>query len=244
MTLDLTWPLWVAALLIGGFVKGALGVGLPLVAVPLLSLGMTPQTAIAMLVMPVLVSNGWQAYEGGQITQAIRRFGSLLIAQFLAVIMTVSWTLSLNAKQLNAIVAFAVLLAVILMVWQPRLQINSKQENSAGVGVGLLSGMLGGVSSLTGPIIITYLMALRLGREEFVRNVSVIYLLGAVPLYGAMLAVGHIGGRELVLSAMGLLPMWGGLMLGKALRQRIPEVGFRRFMLAFLVLLAGLLLIK
>lgn len=241
---DQTWLLGVTALVIGGFVKGALGVGLPLVAVPLLSLGMTPQTAIAMLVMPVLVSNGWQAYEGGSVAPAIRRFGPLLVAQFLAVVLTVGWTLSLNASQLNAMVALAVLLAVLLMVWQPRLSINAQREKSAGFGVGLLSGMLGGVSSLTGPIIITYLMALRLGRDEFVRNVSVIYLLGAIPLYAAMLTVGHIGGRELLLSAMGLLPMWCGLMMGKALRHRIPEILFRRVMLAFLVLLAGLLLIK
>jgi uncharacterized membrane protein YfcA len=59
-----------------------------------------------------------------------------------------------------------------------------------------------------------------------------------------MLTAGHIGGRELLLSAMGLLPMWCGLIMGKGLRHRIPEILFRRVMLAFLFLLAGLLLIK
>jgi uncharacterized membrane protein YfcA len=241
---DLPWLLWAGAFLLGGFVKGALGVGLPLVAVPLLSLGMPPQTAIAWLVVPVLASNAWQAVEGGAVRPTLRRFGGLLVAQAIATIATVQWTLSLDAGQLSAMVAFAVLLAVLLMVWQPRLNIPARREHAVGAGVGLLSGMLGGVSSLMGPIIITYLMALHLGRDAFVRSVSVIYLLGALPLYGAMVAVGHIGWRELALSASGLVPMAAGLLAGKALRQRLDDRWFRRVLLAFLVMLAVLLLLK
>lgn len=244
MTIELPWLLWAGAFLLGGFVKGALGVGLPLVAVPLLSLGMPPQVAIAWLVVPVLVSNAWQAVEGGAVRPTLKRFSGLLVAQAVATIATVQWTLSLDTRQLNAMVAFAVLLAVVLMVWQPRLDVSARREHACGVGVGLLSGMLGGVSSLTGPVIITYLMALRLGRDAFVRSVSVIYLLGALPLYGAMVAVGHIGWRELALSASGLVPMAAGLLTGKALRQRLDDRWFRRVLLAFLVVLAVLLLLK
>lgn len=244
MTPELHWLPLAGAFLLGGFVKGALGVGLPLVAVPLLSLGMPPQAAIAWLVVPVLASNAWQALEGGAVRPTLRRFSGLLVAQAIATIATVRWTLSLDARQLNAMVALAVLLAVVLMVWQPRLDISSRRENAYGAGVGLLSGMLGGVSSLTGPVIITYLVALRLERDVFVRSVSVIYLLGALPLYGAMVAAGHIGWRELALSALGLLPMAAGLMVGKALRQRIDDRWFRRVLLTFLVVLAVLLLLK
>ena len=55
-------------------------VGLPLVAVPLLSLGMPPQVAIAWLVVPVLVSNAWQAVEGGAVRPTLKRFSGLLVA--------------------------------------------------------------------------------------------------------------------------------------------------------------------
>jgi len=44
---------------VGGVVKGVLGVGLPLLAVPLLSLLMAPTHAMGLLVMPVLLSNAW-----------------------------------------------------------------------------------------------------------------------------------------------------------------------------------------
>jgi uncharacterized membrane protein YfcA len=59
-----------------------------------------------------------------------------------------------------------------------------------------------------------------------------------------MVAVGHIGWRELALSASGLVPMAAGLLAGKALRQRLDDRWFRRVLLAFLVMLAVLLLLK
>lgn len=241
---DLPWLLFLTALLAGGLVKGALGVGLPLVAVPLLSLGMPPHMAIALLVVPVLASNLWQALEGGRLLPSLQRFGGLIAAQFLATVLTVRMTLALSASQLNALLAGAVLLAVALMAWKPTLQISAQRERVVGVGVGLLSGLLGGVSSLTGPIIITYLMALQLRRDAFVGSISIIYLSGALPLYGAMLLFGRLGVGELTGSLLALLPMAAGLLAGKALRQRLDDNRFRRVLLVFLVVLALLLLFK
>ena len=241
---DLPWLLFAVALLTGGLVKGALGVGLPLVAVPLLSLGMPPHLAIALLVVPVLASNFWQAVEGGRLVPSLQRFGGLIAAQFLATVLTVRMTLALSASQLSAMLAGAVLLAVALMAWKPTLQISASRERAVGVGVGLLSGLLGGVSSLTGPVIITYLMALRLRRDEFVGSISIIYLSAALPLYGAMLLFGRLGPTELTGSLLALVPMAAGLLAGKALRQHLDDNRFRRVLLVFLIVLAILLLLQ
>jgi uncharacterized membrane protein YfcA len=212
--------------------------------VPLLSLGMPPHLAIALLVVPVLASNFWQAVEGGRLVPSLQRFGGLIAAQFLATVLTVRMTLALSASQLSAMLAGAVLLAVALMAWKPTLQISASRERAVGVGVGLLSGLLGGVSSLTGPVIITYLMALRLRRDEFVGSISIIYLSAALPLYGAMLLFGRLGPTELTGSLLALVPMAAGLLAGKALRQHLDDNRFRRVLLVFLIVLAILLLLK
>ncbi|AEF88796.1 protein of unknown function DUF81 [Delftia sp. Cs1-4] len=241
---EIPWLLFVAALLAGGVVKGALGVGLPLLAVPLLSLGMAPHLAIALLSVPVLASNLWQALENGRLVSGLQRFGGLMAAQFLATVLTVRMTLSLSAAQLSTLLAAAVLLTVALMVWKPALRISAARERMVGVCVGLLSGLLGGVSSLTGPIVITYLVALQLRRDEFVGSISLIYLAGALPLYGAMLLFGRLGTVEILGSLVALVPVSAGLLAGKALRQRVDDAHFRRMLQAFLVVLALLLLFK
>lgn len=238
------WPLFIGALFAGGLVKGALGVGLPLVSTPLLGLGLSSYQSISLLAAPVALSNLYQAIDGGRIVETLRRFGGLIIAQFIVTILTVKLTLALSPAQLNDLLAIALLLAVASMIWQPTLSISRAKEAKVGVVVGLLAGILGGVSSLTGPVTLTYLLALRLDREIFVSSISTIYFIAALPLYGALMWYDRMTNVDLVMSAFGLLPMAVGLAIGKRVRYRLNEQLFRRLLLAFLTLLALILLFK
>ena len=53
-----------AVFVLAGFVKGVLGMGLPTVAMGLLSVFMAPAYAAALLVVPSLVTNVWQIHSG------------------------------------------------------------------------------------------------------------------------------------------------------------------------------------
>ena len=130
------------------------------------------------------------------------------------------------------------------MAFNPNLRIAPRWERWAGGLVGTLSGAMGGVSSLTGPVIITFLMALQLKREEFIGTISVIYLFGAVPLYVALWWFGRLEFSHLLVSALAMAPMSLGLSLGKRLRQRVSEVLFRRILLVFLLCTAIALITK
>lgn len=235
---------FVLAFVLGGTVKGALGAGLPLVAVPLLSLWVPTPQAIGLVVFPVLSSNLWQAVDGGRLIQSLKRFRGLIVAQVVATLLTVRMMLALSASQMNVLLAFALLLAVAVMAFRPTLRVSPGREGVVGTAVGLFSGMLGGVSSLTGPIVITYLLSLKLDRETFIASISVIYLTAALPLYGGLLWYERIVAADFALSALALLPMALGLAMGKALRQKMNEALFRKVLLVFLTVLAVLLLVK
>jgi len=234
----------VAAFVAGGTVKRTLGVGLPLVTVPILSLAVSVPLAISLVAVPVLPSNVWQAYDSGISIVGARRFASLSVALVVTTLLTVPLTLAMSARVLNAIVAIVVILAVILMSIRVKITISKQHEKIASPVIGALSGVMGGVSSLTGPIIISYLMALKLSREEFVGSIGLIYLAGALPLYASFVAYGRLGAEELALSAAAMTPVAVGLARGKALRGRLNEGGFRRILLVFLCAVAVALLLR
>lgn len=234
----------VLAFLAGGLVKGTLGIGLPLVALPLLSLGWPPTTAIAMLAVPVLGSNLWQTWDSGLSRAGLLRFWPLMVVLPFATAITVLLTLDLPEATLRRGVAATVLLTVALNAMPLRLNVPPRQERWWSAVVGVLSGAMGGVSSLTGPLIISYLMSLRLPRDVFVGTISAIYLCSAAPLYGTIALQGRLGLRELLWSLAALVPMSLGLSLGKRVRGRLSEQWFRRVLLAFLSLLALMLMLK
>jgi uncharacterized protein len=232
------------SVVLGGIVKGAIGVGLPLVVIPLMSLVIPSPQAIGLMVIPVLLSNIWQAYDSGYGWRALKRFAPLIVTQAIASIVTVRMTLELSVKQFDMMLAGAVLLAVVLMAFKPTINVSSKSEIVSSAATGLFSGLLGGISSLTGPVTITYLMALKLTKDEFVGAVSVIYFFGAIPVYAAMFWFHRIGVTDLGYSALALLPMGIGLALGKRIRNRLDESLFRNALLIFLSGLALVLLFK
>ena len=232
------------AFVLGGLVKGLLGVGLPLVIVPLLALVIPSPKAIALMGIPIVLSNVWQAADSGHVVYALRRFATLLVALAITTAITARLALGLPVATLNAMVAFALLLAVALMAWHPRLDVDARAEPWWGAAVGALSGLMGGVSSLMGPVLITYLVALRLPRETFIGSISVIYLVGVLPLMAAMASLDLLGVPEVVLSTLALVPLFAGMAIGKRLRSRVSEPAFRRLLLAFLTAVAVLLLTR
>jgi uncharacterized membrane protein YfcA len=228
----------------GGLVKGLLGVGLPLIIVPLLALVIPTAKAIALMGIPIVVSNLWQAADSGHVRYALRRFAPLMIALAITTGVTARFALGLPQAALDTLVAVSLLLAVALMAWHPRLEIDARGERRWGAAVGALSGAMGGVSSLMGPVLIAYLVALRLPREAFVGSISVIYLVGALPMIVAMVTIDVMNLPEALLSTLALGPMLAGMALGKWLRGLVGEASFRGLLLGFLVAVAVLLLVR
>lgn len=228
----------ILAFVLGGVVKGTLGVGLPLLAVPLMALIIPSSRAMGLVAVPVILSNIWQMIDTKLVFHGWRRFWPLIGMQFISTIVTVKLTSSLSVQHMNWLVAFSMILAVSLMISKPSFEINALQEKKVSAFIGVISGILGGISSLTGPVVITYLMALKLNREDFIGCISLIYLASGLPLYGAMLYYQRIDALDLGYSTMALIPMAIGLMMGKLIRNMLSESIFRRVLYLYLICVA------
>src|SRR6185437_823280 len=68
-----------ASFLIAGSIKGALGLGLPTVSMGLLAVAMPPAQALAIVIVPAIVTNIWQTFGGPYLRDIIRRLWPLLI---------------------------------------------------------------------------------------------------------------------------------------------------------------------
>src|SRR5882757_8158480 len=67
------------SLVIAGLVKGVIGVGMPVVAFPLLSMLVDVQTAVMLLSVPLVLCNIPQALEGGLVPQTLWSLAPVLV---------------------------------------------------------------------------------------------------------------------------------------------------------------------
>src|SRR5258706_13905482 len=62
-----------ATFLLAGFIKGAIGMGLPTVSMGLLAVTMQPSRALAIVIVPAVITNIWQTFVGPYLRDTIRR---------------------------------------------------------------------------------------------------------------------------------------------------------------------------
>src|SRR5246500_1239103 len=68
-----------AIFLFAGFIKGVIGLGLPTVSVSLLAVAMPPGQALAIVIVPAIVTNIWQTFVGPYLRDIVRRLWPLMI---------------------------------------------------------------------------------------------------------------------------------------------------------------------
>ena len=68
-----------AAFLLAGFVKGVIGLGLPTVSMGLLAVTMPPSRALAIVIVPAIVTNIWQTFGGPYLRDIVRRLWPLMV---------------------------------------------------------------------------------------------------------------------------------------------------------------------
>ena len=79
MSPDPNLALIVAVFLLAGFVKGVIGLGLPTVAIGLLATRMAPPQALAIVIVPAILTNIWQTFAGPYLTDILRRLWPMLV---------------------------------------------------------------------------------------------------------------------------------------------------------------------
>ncbi len=233
----------VAAFAAAGLCKGVLGFGIPLVSVPILTGVMHPATTISVLAVPIVVANVWQSVEGSYSKGVLRRFwpavlaivaGSLIGAQFLTEIDPAATQFLIGV----IVVAFSASQLRTFVIPPP-----GDREAWLTPVVGFAAGVLGGITTFFGPLMILYLVALRLTKNEFVATIALLYLVGAIPLFAVLAWKGVMGVGELATSVVGTLIILTAMAVGRWLRERISQDLFRKALLLALIVM-GLNMIR
>jgi uncharacterized membrane protein YfcA len=225
------------ALACGGFIKGALGVGTPLLTVPMMAQVLPPQMAIAIMAIPVVVANVWQFAQTERSTAVVARFWPTFVAILIGTWIGVKILSIIDEQTLMALVGAAVITFAILQGSRFRLHLPDRLVKPAGVLFGGASGLIGGVSSFFGPMLITYLISIRgLSKNQFVSSISFLYVSAVVPWTLTLYWFGILDQRLLLYSTIATLPVTLGLLLGQRIRGHISEARFHNLIIGILVI--------
>lgn len=244
--LNLGWSLTLLvmmAFVLAGTVKGLIGMGLPTVAMGLLSVAMLPTQAAALLLIPSTVTNVWQLAAGGHLRSCLRRLWPFLLMIVAGTVLG-SYAFGMGgghgmARGLGA----ALFVYAMCGLFLPTLKVPSRYEVWLGPLCGFITGL---ITAATGVFVIPavpYLQGLGMSRNQLVQALGLSFTLSSLALGAGLFWNGALGGAEMGASLLAVIPALLGMSLGQRLRQRISSATFKRVFFIGMALLGLHLLV-
>jgi len=230
----------VGIFILAGAVKGVSGMGLPTVAMSLLSLVLSPGAAAGLIVVPSLATNVLQCW-GPHGRQLVRRLWPLWLCVFVG-----AWWSPLPPVD-RASGARTLLGAVLLVygawgLFRPALPSPGRHERWASPVVGYVAGVLTAATGVFVMPLTPYLQALGLERDQLVQALGISFTICTIAL-ASRLAGATVASATL--SWIGLASLGAavaGLWAGTLLRKRIDRAHFQRVLFAVFALLGAIML--
>ena len=233
----------ILAVLAGGLVKGTLGFGMPMVALPIIAFIIPPTTAMILLCAPIFLTNFLQIKFKEGISSY--RFLPMYLSLVVGLIIGARLILEININTITQIIAVSIIFAALVNCFGIKINdIKQSHEKVITTIIGFGSGILGGLSTFYGPPMLAYLVAVDLPKEKFVRTVSTMYFIGSFPLYGSLIYYGFATKEDLIFSLILIIPAFISQQIGTKIRDKINHKQFRVCVLLTLIILGISLFIK
>jgi len=220
----------------GAISKGATGMGMPLIAAPILTVLFGLQHAIVVLAVPILVSNFWQVWRF-RAARGERRLAFLvpmLVACAIGVVGG-TWFLTVVPERGLKLTLGLLLLGYLgLRFINPHFTVGPEAARRWAVPAGLGAGLLHGATGISAPIAVTFVHAMRLPREVLVFGLSTLFLGLALTQAPALWVAGILRPDWLLQGVFALVPTFVFMPVGQWLAAKLSAEAFDRAMLLFL----------
>jgi uncharacterized membrane protein YfcA len=237
-----------AAFLLAGFIKGVLGLGLPTVSMGLLAVTMPPGQALAIVIVPAIVTNIWQTFVGPYLRDIILRLWPLMIGTVIGIWLNAGLLTGPYAPYGSVILGLLLVIYAIVGLSKFSFKVARRDEKWIGGIVGVTTGI---ISAATGVQVIPsmpFMQAIGMEKDELVQALGVFFTVATVALAFNLTTSGLLTAATALPGAIAMAASFTGMFIGQAVRSRMqPELFRRWFLIATIFLgfyLAGNALLK
>ena len=228
--------------LFAGFVKGVSGIGLPAVSLSLLTMIMGLKFAVALVVMPGLLTNVWQAIGKTRIILIIQRLWPLVLTMFCFSLIGSSLLIKHSYYLTILLGCLLILYGSISVFLKKQYFIPKKYEKLLGFISGSFGGFFGGSTGTFVFPIALYIYSLNMTKDEFLQTIAFVLITASFCL-GFSLTVSNLWSFSLAIySFYAVIPSIIGMYIGRKVQSNLEEGIFRKIFL-FMIIIVGFLIV-
>lgn len=243
-TLTLALVAWIAlVMLFAGLIQGAIGLGFPTVATPLIALATDIRTAVIIVLLPCLATVITSAARSGYFRRTLAEF----------------WMMPLYALAGAAVgtrlfiefpgFPYTLLLAAVILVYLNLDRFGRgewahmrRHKHAYGAFFGVLAGVSEGTANVAAPPLIIYYLGISLQPAMLVQAMNLCFIAGKSAQFATLATVGGVTAVQwamtLPLAVIGSAGAWYGVKV----RNRIDAPTYRKWLRGALYAIAGILI--
>ena len=132
------------AFVAAGFIKGVLGFGFPVVALIFLTLAIGLFDALAIIVVPTIVTNIWQALSGPYLRDIFSRMWLYFAVAMGGILLSSLFLAEVDVNWLTGLLGLVLITFAVSRLLDVEIRVPREREPVLSVGLGLVNGMLTG----------------------------------------------------------------------------------------------------
>jgi uncharacterized membrane protein YfcA len=219
----------------GGLMKGATGMGLPIVALPILAAFLDVPSAVAIICVTGLFLNAVQVWNLRADLWTADFLPRLLAGGAVGTVVG-TWVLtSLPERALSLVLAALLFCYLLLRLFNPHLMLSKPAGRKYAALAGLAAGTMQGATGISSPVGVTFIHAMRLHRTAHVFAVSAMFLLFGIVQLPALTVAGVMTWPLFLQGLVAIAPALAMMPVGAWLAGKLSQAAFDRAVLALLV---------
>ncbi|MEL7542866.1 MAG: sulfite exporter TauE/SafE family protein [Pseudomonadota bacterium] len=232
----------VFAFLFAGLVKGAVGLGFSSTCLPILVLAVGLDRAMPLVLVPSIASNMMVHVQAGAFRATWTRFWPMFVAVIPGLCLGLYLLAQVNLDYAAALLGLVLIIYGAWTLGHIDAVLPERLHDVLRVPVGLLTGLVNGLTGSQIMPVLPYLLGMPLARNVFLQTINTSFTLSSLVVAGGLWAIGFLTPQIGAFSVAALIPMVVGVVSGTWLRNRMSTAMFRRSVLVVLIGL-GLLLV-
>ncbi|MEQ1775055.1 MAG: sulfite exporter TauE/SafE family protein [Burkholderiales bacterium] len=245
-SLPLITVIWIALVLgLAGVVQGALGLGFPMLATPMIAAVTDMRTAVIVVLLPCVATTVTNIAMTGQFLPTLRRFW------FMPLCMLIGAAIGARLFVAYPGFPFALLLAgvIVLYLYLDHLghvewAFVSRHRVASGIGFALLAGLSEGSANVAAPPLLMYMFSLNVDRMVFVQVLNLCFTVGKPTQMAILTMEGGVTWTQWAITLPFAAIATATTIIGIKNRHRIDALTYRRWLLRLLFVIALVLVMQ
>lgn len=225
-------------------VHGALGIGFPMVATPLLAMVVDVRTAVLILVIPTLIINLANIIKGGNLSSSIGRYWPMAVFSIFGSLAGAQLLIHFSPDYFRPVLACVLIFYLksedlgLDLSWIRRYPYFTMSF------FGLGAGLLGGMVNVMLPVLVIYALEVKMPKNVMIQVFNLCFLVGKLTQGAVFASAGLITADILVISLPLAVLGFGIMIFGMGIREKINAPTYRIWLRQLLKVMVIVLVVQ